>query len=150
MITDIIKKLRNKTLSLFDMNKVGGEWLGVARSWIQWNFVNGSDVTWGSDDQLLSSKTLTVSEIEALAARIALATLEEYSSYLVTEGERAALGAYLNKQNWASYIKEENNGNLIVFQPNRNSLHFLAAYAHKHGWDIAEKIDGSNADETSK
>lgn len=51
----------------------GGEWLGAARSWLQWHARNGSDVTWGSRDAL--EKTFTVAEIEDLAATVAAAAM---------------------------------------------------------------------------
>jgi hypothetical protein len=49
----------------------GGSWLGAIRSWIQWNAINGSQVTWGSDEPLRFTKALTVKDLEELAAEIA-------------------------------------------------------------------------------
>jgi len=53
------------------MNKdtKSGPHIGKVRSWIQWNFVNGSDVTWGSDDYLQGSSK-TVRDMETLAQDI--------------------------------------------------------------------------------
>lgn len=139
-VTQLVRSLRNRDLTKFEILKTGGEWLGAARNWIQWNCSNGSDVTWGSHDRLKIDKSLTVSDIENFAARIAIATLEQYKANLVTDGEKAALKAYMDKENWASYVKED-VGNLVCFQPDRENLHFAAAYAHKNGWDIAGIID---------
>ena len=61
-------------LSLLD---TGGDWLGVARNWIQCNFHNGDSVTWGSGD-ILKGRELNVRDIETLAARIAAAAINEY------------------------------------------------------------------------
>lgn len=44
----------------------GGEWLGAVRSWAQWNKTNGSDVTWGSDQELRPS--MTIGQLEDAAA----------------------------------------------------------------------------------
>lgn len=52
-----------------DLLRKGGEWLGAARSWIQRKAVNGERVTWGSNDVLEMS--VTVSQIEDLAADVA-------------------------------------------------------------------------------
>jgi hypothetical protein len=147
-VTQLVKNLRTNTLTKLDISNRGGGWLGAARNWIQWNFINGSDVTWGSNDPLKMQRSLTVAEIEDFAARIALATLEQYKANLVTDGERAALAAYMNKDNWASYVKQ-NEGNLVCFQPDRQHMHFMASYKHKHGWDVAKCIDGENNETTS-
>ena len=37
----------------------GGNWLRAARVWIQNNFTNGSNVTWGSDERLSYGITAT-------------------------------------------------------------------------------------------
>lgn len=140
-ITEMVQKVRKSIFRPHEILTMGGEWLGAARSWIQWSCINGSDVTWGSDDRLMFSKQLTVKDIEEFAARIAVATLEEYKQQLVTEGEVAALKAYQNKDNWSSYIKDDRQGNLVAFCPDREKLHFLMSYSHKHGWDLAECID---------
>jgi hypothetical protein len=58
------------------LKKAGGKWLGIARSWIQWNFLNGSDVTWGSQD-VLRGKDLTVFDVEHLAAIVAESAINE-------------------------------------------------------------------------
>lgn len=54
----------------------GGEWLGAARTWMQETKINGSDVRWGSDQQL--APYVTVREIEELAERVATAAVNEY------------------------------------------------------------------------
>lgn len=146
-ITEMVQKVRKSIFRPHEMLTMGGEWLGAARNWIQHNALNGSDVTWGSNDRLRFTRDLTVKDIEEFAARIAVATLEEYKQQLVTEGEAAALKAYQNKDNWASAIKNDRQGYLLAFCPDREKLHFAISYRHKHGWDLAECIDGKR-DET--
>jgi len=51
-----------------DMLKEGGVWLGAARHWIQWNCNNGSTVTWGSNEQLSSSRGFTPAVVDEIAA----------------------------------------------------------------------------------
>ena len=63
----------------FSIMEKGGEWLGTAREWIQCKFNNGSDVTWGSQD-VLTGRTITVYDIEQLAARVAAAAINEYKN----------------------------------------------------------------------
>lgn len=58
------------------LNETGGEWLGAARSWIQNHAINGSDVTWGSQDQLRRGP-LSVHEVERFAAQVAAAAINE-------------------------------------------------------------------------
>lgn len=108
----------------------GGKWLGRVRSWIQFNFINGSDVTWGSHDFLRSSKLFTVSDYEELARSIAEATLDEFKLNLATEEELKALKYYSDPNNW--------EGN--VFKPRREHMHYAAALLHKDecGWDLLE------------
>lgn len=53
----------------------GGAWLGAARTWMQENKINGSDVRWGSNELLRPG--VTVREIEQLAARVAAAAINE-------------------------------------------------------------------------
>jgi len=57
------------------MKTSGGKWLGTARDFIQWEFRNGSDVTWGSD-QILKGD-VTVADLERLAASVASAAVNE-------------------------------------------------------------------------
>lgn len=47
----------------------GGNHLGKVRSWIQWHALNGSTVTWGSEEHL-QLRPLTVSDLEKLAQDI--------------------------------------------------------------------------------
>lgn len=56
----------------------GGAPLGTVRQWMQWNAYNGEDVTWGSHTDVLRLKTMTPAVLEALAADIAAATLNEF------------------------------------------------------------------------
>lgn len=60
----------------------GGQWLSEAREWMQWNMKNGSEVTWGSNDEL--KPHLTVYQVENLASYVAAAAINEY----VAEQER--------------------------------------------------------------
>lgn len=41
--------------------------LGIMRKWLQRNALNGSDVTWGSEDVVRFNRELTVQDFEALA-----------------------------------------------------------------------------------
>lgn len=66
----------NKRITPLDLMNSGGAWLGRARSWIQYNCMNGETVTWGSDDVL--EKTFTVRDIEELSARVAASAINEY------------------------------------------------------------------------
>lgn len=61
-----------------DMLRVGGAWLGAARDWMKWNFVNGSDVTFGSR-QLLRGD-IVAEDIDQLAATVACKVVNEYLS----------------------------------------------------------------------
>lgn len=65
----------------------GGEWLAVARTWLQWNTANGDSVTWGSDEFVKGN--LSVRQFEELAATVALSV---HKSHLLTIDE-------LKKQN---------------------------------------------------
>jgi hypothetical protein len=65
-----------------ELLKSGGEWLGAARTWLQWNTRNGSSVTWGSRDWI--DKAFTVVEIEDLAADVAAATMRETAARVTT------------------------------------------------------------------
>lgn len=53
-----------------------GDHLGEIRKWMQWRFVNGDRVTWGSEE-FLSGTSLTVREMEELAQRIRDASVRE-------------------------------------------------------------------------
>lgn len=66
----------------------GGEWLGAARSWIQWNCHNGSDVTWGSDDVLRMGRNFTVRVVEEIAAHAVAAIWVEGAPKSVTEAAK--------------------------------------------------------------
>jgi hypothetical protein len=60
-------------IDYFDLLKQGGEWLGAARRWLQWNTNNVDRVTWGSEDVL--QPPFTVRQVEELAAHAAAAAL---------------------------------------------------------------------------
>jgi len=64
-----------------DMLKEGGDWLGAARQWIQWNCNNGSTVTWGSNEQLSSRQGFTPAVVEEIAA-------EAVAAYINSKMER--------------------------------------------------------------
>lgn len=117
-------------------HRAGGKWLGKARNWIKWKSHNGDSVEWGSNTPLKLT-SLTVAEIEAFAAEIALATLEEFKGNIVTDDERKALDTYARRENWRSAREGDNDGNCKVFDPNHNKMHF----AHPpvvNGWEVAE------------
>lgn len=79
MMADKIKNeglKKMKTVTEYDIKRTGGAWLGAARSWMQRNFRNGSDVTWSSDEQLLGF-TVTPFRIEELAAVSVAAYINE-------------------------------------------------------------------------
>jgi hypothetical protein len=44
--------------------------LGIMREWIQWHALNGSSVTWGSNEVLRFTRPLTVKDFEDLALLI--------------------------------------------------------------------------------
>lgn len=145
-ITSLVQKVRKSILRSHEMLSKGGSFLGAARSWIQWNALNGSDVAWGSEDRLQFNRSLTVKDVEEFAAKIAVATLEDFKGHLTTEGEKVALKAYMNKENWGSAVSEKNLGYLVCFNPDRDKLHFAIAGRHKHGWDLAQCVDGKEAE----
>jgi hypothetical protein len=70
----------------------GGEWLGVIRHWMQSNARNGSDVTWGSHDQLFVTTMLTPFALEQLAARIAQAAINDHMGTWINPKEIKADG----------------------------------------------------------
>lgn len=127
---NIVKAIKSKT-AFFTLNGCAGQWLSQVRNWIQWNCLNGSSVTWGSQEYL-NIKPMTVNEMEALAAEIARATLQEFEHYLVTEDEMRALQVYRDKRNW----KPNAEGKGMVFDP-QHGLHF-AQWKVDNGWEVAE------------
>ena len=50
--------------------QMGGDWLGAAHEWMQWNLRNGSTVHWGSHEEVC----LSVHDIEQFALTVAVAT----------------------------------------------------------------------------
>jgi len=74
---EVVLQEMSTKVTMDDVMKTGGEWLGVARSWIQFHFINGSDVTWGSQD-LLRGHDVRVCDIEQLAAKIAVTAMNEH------------------------------------------------------------------------
>ncbi len=120
-----------------NMLNSGGKWLGSARSWIQWHARNGDDVTWGSDN-VLKLKSLCVSDIEAFAASIAKATLEEFKENLVTTHEKKALKVYSNPENWTCKpvtYDEPIPGPKNIFNPNKDNIHFACPQV-VNGWEL--------------
>lgn len=61
-----------------ELLRQGGEWLGAARKWLQWNTRNGDQVTWGSGD--LIEPQLSVRQIEDLASEVAAAAMRPQPS----------------------------------------------------------------------
>jgi hypothetical protein len=67
-----------------ELLKEGGPWLSAARTWLQWNKINGSDVIWGSDDAI--KPTMTVRDCEELAAAaVAADRMEREAAAIATE-----------------------------------------------------------------
>lgn len=58
-----------------EFTKNGGKWLSAVRSYIQWHFRNGSQVTWGSNDIL--EPHVTVKQMEEAAAKAVDAAARE-------------------------------------------------------------------------
>lgn len=56
-----------------ELKRQGGEWLGAARSWLQWHRRNGDSVAWGSTDVL--EPPFTVADVEDLASEVASAAM---------------------------------------------------------------------------
>lgn len=142
---DLVKQLKSNEsgLRFGDMLQSGGEWLGAARSWIQWNCGNGCEVDWGSE-AFITNKPLTVGDIERFAADVAAATLREFKEHLVTEGEARAIKEYKNRQNWRSPREDDRSRRdlgLCVFDPNKDNMHFAMSFMHENGWDLAECVD---------
>lgn len=63
-----------------------GEWLGTVRSFIQRKCTNGETVVWESNDVLTFNGTLTVKEMESLAAKIAESAVNEFIKKLNHNG----------------------------------------------------------------
>jgi hypothetical protein len=63
----------SKYVDTYTLMDQGGEWLGAARKWLQWNKLNGSSVTWGSNEVI--NTPMTVKDVEDLAAHIAAAVM---------------------------------------------------------------------------
>lgn len=61
-----------KGISALALAARGGEWLGAARNYLQWNAMNGDNLTWNSDDEV---RGLTVRKIEEMASQIAAAAI---------------------------------------------------------------------------
>lgn len=85
-------KIRMHLAQVRDENEfknAGGNWLARARSWMQTNCINGSDVTWGSDEALRTTHgPLTVKDVETIAKEVAWAAVEEYKR---TQPEKGVL-----------------------------------------------------------
>lgn len=73
----------------FELLRHGGEWLGIARSWMQHAARNGERVTWGSGDAL--EGVFTVQQIESLVADVA-------ASAMATQPTEKRMGLALKAQ----------------------------------------------------
>ena len=69
-------------MNIEKLKREGGDWLLAARSWIQRRKLNGSTVTWGSQDKL--KPPMTVSECEDLAAHVAAAQRERCAQLMIS------------------------------------------------------------------
>jgi len=86
MLSDeTIEVLRNGERLRGYMLRSGGKWLGAARTWLQWNRINGERVTWGSDDVL--EPHFTARDVEELAAEVAAAAMTEAARILAEPEE---------------------------------------------------------------
>jgi hypothetical protein len=63
-----------------ELLRKGGDWLGAARSWMQCKKLNGSRVTWGSQEEL--SPQMTVRDVEEVAAAAAAAQLNRIENII--------------------------------------------------------------------
>lgn len=90
-------------MELHEFKKKGGEWLGAARTWIQWNCINGSHVTWNSDEALRTTHgPLNVKDVESIAAEAAHAAIKE-----IEEHHRIAFGIFCNDSVRAVFISDK-------------------------------------------
>lgn len=79
----------------FKLQKQGGEWLAAARSYLQNHCRGGDDHPWGSDNH---SVTMTMRQVEELAAQVAASAIVEYQEKLSNEQKRSALSSIV--KNW--------------------------------------------------
>jgi hypothetical protein len=79
----ILENLSTPCLSGVKLSHKGGEWLGVAREWIQRRYRNGDSVNFGSDDVLEGN--IREIEIEWVASEIAAAAINEFFGLNHTE-----------------------------------------------------------------
>jgi len=61
-----------------ELAEQGGSHMAAVRNWMQWNCLNGSDVTWGSDDVLRVKEPLTPRLLEELACQVAAAAINDF------------------------------------------------------------------------
>lgn len=69
-----------------ELMKLGGKWLGAARTWLQWHTINGDRVTWNSGDEI--QPTMTVRMVEELAADVAAAAMNQRDEEVERQAER--------------------------------------------------------------
>ena len=67
----------SKSTNHLNVASSGGAHFGCIREWIQWNCVNGSDVTWGSDDVLNMKRNVTPKLLEEIACVVAASVINE-------------------------------------------------------------------------
>jgi hypothetical protein len=63
-----------------ELSQRGGPWLAAAREWLRRRKANGHTLTWGSDDK--PYPTMSVRDVEDLAAHVAAAVANEYQGVL--------------------------------------------------------------------
>jgi len=68
-----------KQIRGYQLLKLGGEWLGAARGYIQQRkcFGNGETITWGSNEEI--RPPMTMKQVEELAAEAVAAALNDQS-----------------------------------------------------------------------
>lgn len=122
---NIIELIRNNTptheLAKNLIEKVGGEWLGRIRSWIQTAAYNGESVDFGSND-MLQIKPKSVIEMEHLAANIAAQALNEYKNNMATDNQIHAMKLFADPNNWTTNENKE-----MIFKPNKDEFHYIHA-----------------------
>lgn len=111
-------QLEQNKIRAHQLEHVSGDWLRAFRVWIQGNFINGSDITWGSPTPLRTSHVVNYPFLKTL----------------VTTVVAAALNSYHEKLCLALRDKGYSDAEALI-----NQLH--ATYCDTHGADTKPKED---------
>jgi hypothetical protein len=65
-----------------ELSKIGGSWLGTARTWLQSNVNHGDTVRWGSGDRI----NMSVQQFEDAAAHIAASAVNDERTRVERDG----------------------------------------------------------------